>query len=125
FSTGPANTVTALDGISLDVAKGEFVVLVGSNGAGKSTLLNAIAGVHRPDSGTIRLDGTDIGHLPDHRRARRIARVFQDPMAGTAASLTIRENLVLAERRSGRRRFRMPHGDDRWRADLAQLGMGL
>ena len=79
FSTGPANTVTALDGISLDVAKGEFVVLVGSNGAGKSTLLNAIAGVHRPDSGTIRLDGTDIGHLPDHRRARRHRGESDDP----------------------------------------------
>ncbi len=125
FSTGPANTVTALDGVSLDVARGEFVVLVGSNGAGKSTLLNAIAGVHRPDTGTIRLHGDDISSLPDHRRARRIARVFQDPMAGTAASLTIRENLILAERRSGRRRFRVPRHDERHREDLAQLGMGL
>jgi putative ABC transport system ATP-binding protein len=125
FNAGLVNEAVALDGVSLDVARGEFVVLLGSNGAGKSTLLNAIAGVHRPDAGTIALDGEDIGRLDDHRRARRIARVFQDPMAGTAGSLTIRENLVLAERRAGHRRFRVPHHDDRQRSQLALLGMGL
>jgi putative ABC transport system ATP-binding protein len=125
FNPGLVNETIALDGVSLDVERGAFVVLLGSNGAGKSTLLNAIAGVHRPDSGTIRLDGEDIGRLDEHRRARRIARVFQDPMAGTAGALTIHENLVLAQRRSGRRRFVVPRDAESHRASLAQLGLGL
>lgn len=125
FNPGLVNEAVALAGVSLDVARGEFVVLLGSNGAGKSTLMNAIAGVHRLDSGTIELDGADITRLDDHRRARRIARVFQDPLAGTAGPLTINENLVLAERRSGHRRLRAPRADARHRTILAQLGMGL
>jgi putative ABC transport system ATP-binding protein len=125
FNAGQVNETTALRGVSLDVRQGEFVMILGSNGAGKSTLMNAIAGVHAPDRGTIELAGTDIGRLPDHRRARRIGRVFQDPMAGTAGSLTILENLVLAERRAGRRRFRVPHRIEHHRELLAQLGMGL
>jgi putative ABC transport system ATP-binding protein len=125
FNPGLVNETVALDDVSIDVDRGEFVVLLGSNGAGKSTLLNAIAGVHRPDSGTIRLDGKDIDRLDEHRRARRIARVFQDPMAGTAGALTIHENLVLAERRSGRRRLLVPRDADVHRRLLAQLGMGL
>jgi putative ABC transport system ATP-binding protein len=125
FNAGLVNETTALAGVSLDVARGQFVVILGSNGAGKSTLMNAIAGVHQPDTGTIELGGNDITQMADHRRARRIGRVFQDPMAGTARSLTIRENLVLAGRRGSRRRFRVPHGIEHQREVVAQLGMGL
>jgi putative ABC transport system ATP-binding protein len=125
FHPGLVNETVALDGLSLDVTRGEFVVLLGSNGAGKSTLMNAIAGVHRPNSGTIRLGDVDITRMPDHCRARQIARVFQDPMAGTAGPLTILENMVLAERRGGRRRLRVPHDTGRYRDQLSQLDMGL
>ena len=125
FNSGLVNEAVALAGLSLDVARGEFVVLLGSNGAGKSTLLNAIAGAHRLDSGSIELDGVDIGRVDDYRRARRIARVFQDPLAGTAGPLTIDENLVLAGRRASRRRLRAPRATEHHRSLLAQLGMGL
>jgi putative ABC transport system ATP-binding protein len=125
FNPGRVNETTALRGVCLDVQPGRFVVIVGSNGAGKSSLMNAIAGVHPPDRGTIELAGADLARLPDHRRACRIGRVFQDPMAGTAGALTILENLVLAERRSARRRLRIPHRAEHYRGLLAQLGMGL
>ena len=125
FNAGQINEARALRGVDLRVERGEFVVILGSNGAGKSTLMNAIAGVHQPDVGTIELDGKDITRVPDHRRARHIGRVFQDPMAGTAGTLTIEENLALAERRNGRRRFRMSRAADQHRELLAQLGMGL
>lgn len=114
--------------MSLALAPGDFVVVIGSNGAGKSTLLNAVAGAIPVDAGTIRLDGTDITRLAEHRRARLIARVFQDPMAGTAAAMTVEENLALAERRGLPRRF-VPHLDAarraRYRDALAGLGLGL
>lgn len=125
FHAGQINEARALRGVDLRVERGEFVVILGSNGAGKSTLMNAIAGVHQPDSGVIELDGEDITRVPDYRRARRIGRVFQDPMAGTAGTLTIEENLVLAERRNGRRRLRVPRASDHHRELLGQLGMGL
>ena len=125
FNAGLANETVALDNVSLEVRRGEFVVVLGSNGAGKSTLMNAIAGVHPPDRGRIELAGEDITRLADHRRARRIGRVFQDPLAGTAGSLSILENLVLAERRCARRRLRVPRKVDHHRAGLAELGMGL
>ena len=125
FNRGQINEARALRGVDLDIERGEFVVILGSNGAGKSTMLNAIAGVHQPDSGTIELDGQDITCTADHRRARHIGRVFQDPMAGTAGTLTIEENLVLAERRNGRRRLRVPRAAEHHRELLTQLGMGL
>ena len=125
FNPGQINEARALRGLDLVVQRGEFVVILGSNGAGKSTMLNAIAGVHQPDSGTIELDGVDITRMPDHRRARHIGRVFQDPLAGTAGTLTIEENLGLAERRNARRRLRVPRAADHHRQLLAQLGMGL
>jgi putative ABC transport system ATP-binding protein len=125
FNPGQINEARALQGVDLAVERGEFVVILGSNGAGKSTLLNAIAGVHQPDSGRIELDGADITDVPDYRRARHIGRVFQDPMGGTAGTLTIEENLVLAERRNARRRLRVPRAADHHRELLSQLGMGL
>jgi putative ABC transport system ATP-binding protein len=125
FNPGQINEARALQGVDLTVERGQFVVILGSNGAGKSTLMNAVAGVHQPDSGTVHLDGKDLTGVADHRRARHIGRVFQDPMAGTAGTLTIEENLVLAERRNGRRRLRVPHGAEHHRELLRQLGMGL
>jgi putative ABC transport system ATP-binding protein len=118
----------ALDRLSLSVRAGEFVVVIGSNGAGKSTLLNVIAGMVLPDSGAVWLEGQDITRLAPHRRAGRITRVFQDPMAGTASAMTIEENLALAERRGARHRL-LPHltsqGRERYRALLAGLNLGL
>lgn len=125
FNPGQVNEVTALGGVDLDITEGEFVVMLGSNGAGKSTLMNVIAGVHLPDHGSIVLGDEDITLQPDFKRAARIGRVFQDPMAGTAASLTIEENLTLAERRGKRRRLRRPTAHSRHRDTLALLGMGL
>jgi putative ABC transport system ATP-binding protein len=125
FNAGQVNEAKALQGVTLDVERGEFVVILGSNGAGKSTLMNAISGVHAPDRGAIELAGTDLTGTPDHRRARMIGRVFQDPMAGTAGSLTIHENLVLAERRASHRRLRIPRTAGRHRQLLEPLGMGL
>jgi len=99
FNPGTVNEKLALDNLSLTLKDGDFVTVIGGNGAGKSTLLNAIAGVWRPDSGSIVIDGNDITHMPEHKRAKFLGRVFQDPMMGTAAGMQIDENLALAKRR--------------------------
>ncbi|HWL10281.1 MAG TPA: ATP-binding cassette domain-containing protein, partial [Planctomicrobium sp.] len=99
FFAGTTNEVRALRGVDLTIEQGSFVVVLGTNGSGKSTLLNAVAGSFLPDSGTIHLAGKEISRLPEHRRARWIGRVFQDPFSGTAPSMTIAENLALAARR--------------------------
>jgi putative ABC transport system ATP-binding protein len=99
FNHGTINEKTALRGVSLHLKEGEFVSVIGGNGAGKSTLLSAIAGVYGVDSGNISIDDRDVTRLPEHRRAKYIGRVFQDPMMGTAANMEIEENLALAARR--------------------------
>ena len=99
FNPGTINEKRALNGVSLTLADGDFVTVIGGNGAGKSTLLNAVAGVWPVDSGTLAIDGIDVTHLPEHKRAQYIGRVFQDPMMGTAATMQIEENLALAARR--------------------------
>ena len=99
FNPGTINEKRALNGVSLTLADGDFVTVIGGNGAGKSTLLNAVAGVWPVDSGTIAIDGIDVTRLPEHKRAQYIGRVFQDPMMGTAATMQIEENLALAARR--------------------------
>ena len=96
FNAGTANEVRALQDLSLAVAEGEFVTVIGSNGAGKSTLFNVISGAVQPDSGRISLEGRDITYWPEYRRSHDIGRVFQDPRLGTCPGLTIRENLSLA-----------------------------
>lgn len=106
FNPGTVNQKTALNGVSLHLAPGDFVTVIGGNGAGKSTLLNAVAGVWKVDSGTISIDGVDLTHMPEHKRARYIGRVFQDPMMGTAATMQIEENLALAARRGKARTLR-------------------
>lgn len=106
FHKGSVNQVLALQNISLHLDQGEFVTVIGSNGAGKSTLLNGVAGSFFPDSGSIGLDGRDITTWPEHKRAGLIGRVFQDPLLGTCASLSIEQNLALALRRGKRRSLR-------------------
>ena len=106
FNPGTVNQKTALNGVSLHLAPGDFVTVIGGNGAGKSTLLNAVAGVWKVDSGSISIDGVDLTHMPEHKRAKYIGRVFQDPMLGTAATMQIEENLALAARRGKSRTLR-------------------
>jgi putative ABC transport system ATP-binding protein len=117
-----------LRGIDLTLAAGEFVTVVGSNGAGKSTLLNAVAGLFPPDQGSIRIGGHDVTRQSEVGRARRIGRVFQNPLAGTAPALTVEENLSLALARGGCRGlgWAVTLGKrSRFRSELAQLKMGL
>ncbi len=96
FDRGSVNEKRALYQVSLSLAKGEFVTVIGGNGAGKSTLINCISGVYRVDAGSITLDGSDITFSPEHRRSRLIGRVFQNPLLGTAFDMTIAENLAIA-----------------------------
>lgn len=96
FGEGTVNEKVALEDINLTLAEGDFVTVIGNNGAGKSTMLNCIAGVHNVDKGSIVLDGRDVTKLPEHKRARWMGRVFQDPLKGTAFDMTIEENLAIA-----------------------------
>ena len=96
FGEGTVNEKVALNSVSLTLREGDFVTVIGNNGAGKSTLLNCIAGVHNVDKGSIVLDGKDITRLSEHKRARWMGRVFQDPLKGTAFDMTIEENLAIA-----------------------------
>ena len=129
FNPGTVNEKKALTGLSLHLAPGDFAAIIGSNGAGKSTLLNAVAGSFLTDSGSIVLDGRDITFVPDHKRSKVIGRLFQDPLRGTAPSMTIEENLALAYLRSaeGKRPFsRISRKDKEFFAErLKLLGMGL
>ena len=99
FNPGTINEKKALNGVTITLEDGDFVTIIGGNGAGKSTTLNAIAGVWPIDSGSIIINGTNITGLPEHKRAKFLGRVFQDPMTGTAASMEIQENLALASKR--------------------------
>ncbi|GLB64822.1 ABC transporter ATP-binding protein [Dietzia sp. NCCP-2495] len=103
FFPGTVNERRALNSLELSMAEGDFVTVIGSNGAGKSTLLNAVSGRLPIDSGTIEIDGKSVNRLPEHKRARYVGRVFQDPLAGTAPTLTIEENMSLALLRGKRR----------------------
>ena len=106
FNAGTVNEKQALRGVSLTLNDGDFCTVIGGNGAGKSTLLNAVAGTWAVDGGSISIGGVDVTHLPDHKRAPYIGRVFQDPMLGTAPTMQILENLALAARRGQRRGLR-------------------
>ena len=106
FNAGTVNEKQALRGVSLTLNDGDFCTVIGGNGAGKSTMLNAVAGTWAVDGGSISIGGVDVTHLPDHKRAPYIGRVFQDPMLGTAPTMQILENLALAARRGQRRGLR-------------------
>ena len=128
FNAGTVNQKTALNGLNLKLNEGDFVTVIGGNGAGKSTMLNAVAGVWPVDEGKIIIDGTDITNLPEHKRAKLIGRVFQDPMKGTAFDMTIEENLSIAYNKMRKRGFQAGiNKADRelFREKLTLLGMGL
>lgn len=128
FFPSTPNEVTALASVDLQVSPGDFITIIGSNGAGKSTLQNAVAGTFPLTSGAVWLDGKDITGLREHTRARLIGRVFQDPRAGTAPSMSIEENLSMAVLRGRRRGLRRGAPASRrpiLREYLEQLEMGL
>lgn len=106
FNPGTINQKTVLKEVSLQLNEGDFVTIIGGNGAGKSTTLNAIAGVWSVDSGQIIIDGINITKLPEHKRAKYLGRVFQDPQNGTASTMSIEENMAVASRRGQRRTLR-------------------
>ena len=128
FNPGTSNEKVALNHVSLTLNDGDFVTVIGGNGAGKSTILNAISGVWRLDGGQILIDGMDITNMPEHKRAKYLGRVFQDPMMGTAASMCIDENLALAARRGKRRGLGWgitKKERERYREELSVLELGL
>ncbi len=128
FNAGTVNAKHALCGVNLHLNPGDFVTIIGGNGAGKSTTMNAVAGVFPIDEGTIKIDGVDVGRLPEHKRAKYLGRVFQDPMTGTAATMEIQENLAIAARRGDRRTLRWgitAKERKEYRELLAMLDLGL
>lgn len=128
FNQGTAIETHALRGLSLEIPVGQFVTVIGSNGSGKSTMLNAVSGEIIPMQGNIVIGDDEVTAWPPARRARVVARVFQDPMAGTCEALTIEENLALAQTRGEQRKLRTAIGKslrDKFRERLAILGLGL
>ena len=128
FNAGTVNEKVALQGLNLHLREGDFVTVIGGNGAGKSTMLNAVTGVFGVDAGSILIDGVDVTHLPEFKRAKYIGRVFQDPMMGTAATMQIEENLALAARRGRPRTLRIgitKAEREEYREKLKILDLGL
>jgi len=128
FDQPGGDKAIALRGVDLSIPAGQFVSVIGSNGSGKSTILNVIAGTYRPDEGTIQIAGTDVTRWPEHKRAKLVGRVFQDPFKGTCPSMTVAENLRMAELRGRRRGLRLGLNRGaraRYREALASLGMRL
>ncbi len=127
FERGTPNEKRALDDVTLEIAKGDFVTILGSNGAGKSTLFNAVLGKFRPDQGRIVLDGQDITEQKDYRRAASIGCLYQNPLRGTAPNMTIEENLALAYTRTASKSFfALNHRDSSFFKELlAHLNLGL
>ena len=128
FNPGTVNAKTALNGLNLTLEDGDFVTVIGGNGAGKSTMLNAIAGVWKPDCGTIEIDGIDVTNIPEYKRAKFLGRVFQDPMKGTAPDMEIAENLSIAARRGTKRKLKWgikKAEREEYKKLLATLELGL
>ena len=128
FNPGTINEKVALNGVNLNINPGDFVTIIGGNGAGKSTTLNAIAGVWPVDEGKIIIDGVDITKLSEHKRALYLGRVFQDPMTGTAATMSIEENMAIAARRGERRGLGWgitKKERERYKEALKELDLGL
>jgi putative ABC transport system ATP-binding protein len=128
FNRGDVNEVLALNAIDLTIEQGDFITIIGSNGAGKSTFLNCLAGTHPQDSGHLRLNDEDISPWPEHRRARFIGRVFQNPLTGTCASLSIEQNMALAVKRGFSRGLRIgvkTKARELFQDRLRILGLGL
>lgn len=128
FFAGTPNEVRALQGVDLKIEKGSWVCVIGTNGSGKSTLLNAVAGAFPIDEGKIELEGRDISRWPEHRRAKFVGRVFQDPFSGTAPSMTIAENLAMASKRGQSRGLKLAlnsSGRTDLRDRVSAMGLGL
>ena len=125
FNPGTVNERRALNKLSLTLSDGDFVTIIGANGAGKSTLFNAICGSFYPDEGTIELGGRDITFMPEHKRAKRIGRLFQDPMRGSAPDMSIEENLAMALGRGSWFSTISKADRELFRERLSRLGMGL
>ena len=125
FNAGTSEAKVALNDLTLHVKKGDFISIIGSNGAGKSTMFNAICGSWLLDAGRVMLDGKDVTFEPEHRRARMIGRLFQDPMRGTAPGMSIEENLALAAGRGGWFSAISKADRESFREHLALLDMGL
>ena len=129
FHVGTINERRALNDINLVLNDGDFVTVIGGNGAGKSTLQNVISGTINPDYGTVEINGVNITKLPEHKRAKYIGRVFQDPMLGTASDMWIEENLALAYKRGEKRsafKWMINSENTRYfKEQLAKLGLGL
>ena len=128
FNAGTVNEKAALNGLNLHLNEGDFVTVIGGNGAGKSTMLNAVAGTWFVDEGKITIDDIDVTKLPEHKRAKYLGRVFQDPMTGTAATMQIEENMALAARRGMTRSLKAgitAKEREFYRGQLKILGLGL
>jgi putative ABC transport system ATP-binding protein len=128
FHTGKANQVNAVNGVSLQINSGEFVVIVGANGSGKTTLLDMVAGSVLPSSGSIQIDGKDVTKLQDYKRSAWIARVFQNPVSGTASELSILDNFRLAAIRTRPKGLTIGINEtfkNQVRERISTLGMGL
>lgn len=128
FNANTVNEKKVFDGLNLTLKPGDFVTVIGGNGAGKSTMLNIAAGAYAPDEGTIKIDGVDVTHLPEYKRAKYIGRVFQDPRMGTATDMWVEENMAIADRRGLRRglRWSITNKDrERYKKELALLDLGL
>ena len=125
FNPGTVNEKTALSGVNLHLKHGDFATIIGSNGAGKSTMFNAICGDFMTDTGSVILDGEDITFMPVHERARKIGRLFQDPMRGSAPGMSIEENLSLAAGHGGWFSSISKADRNRFIEQLSLLGMGL
>ncbi len=128
FNKGTINEKVALNGLELKLNEGDFVTIIGGNGAGKSTMLNAIAGVWSIDAGSIIIGGKDVTSLPEHKRAKFLGRVFQDPMTGTAATMSIDENMAIAARRGKSRTLKWgvtKAEKEQYKNQLKKLDLGL
>lgn len=128
FNKGTINEKVALDGVDLKLNEGDFVTIIGGNGAGKSTMLNAIAGVWPIDQGSIIIGDKDVTSLSEHKRAKFLGRVFQDPMTGTAATMSIDENMAIAARRGKARTLKWgvtKAEKERYKKKLLTLDLGL
>lgn len=128
FNEGTVDEKIALNQINLSLKQGDFVTIIGSNGAGKSTLMNIISGVLTPDTGSVIIGDKNVTNIPEYRRSQYIGRVFQDPMAGTAPSMTVEENMAMAYSRNKKRTLRLGVNKKRrefFREQLASLNLGL
>jgi putative ABC transport system ATP-binding protein len=128
FNPGTIDQKAAMNDVSVRIENGDFVTVIGSNGAGKTTLLNLISGTYLPDKGRVAIDGIDVTKLQEHKRAKYLGRIFQDPLMGTAASMTIEENLGMADLRGMPRTLRWGVSKsrrDHYSSTLKTMGLGL